>query len=86
MLNVLEQINKCIKMITLENYALGVWDFSILVFNMKCGNVWLFDNFCLFNCEVSVEELEQSISVKIAKEAVMNINKPESLLSPPMGF
>ncbi|XP_027987036.2 vitamin K-dependent protein S [Eptesicus fuscus] len=28
---------------------------------------------------VSVEELEQSISVKIAREAIMNINKPESL-------
>nr|XP_058919815.1 vitamin K-dependent protein S [Kogia breviceps] len=35
---------------------------------------------------VSVEELEQSISVKIAKEAVMNINKPESLFKPANGF
>ncbi|XP_032487567.1 vitamin K-dependent protein S isoform X3 [Phocoena sinus] len=35
---------------------------------------------------VSVEELEQSISVKIAKEAVMNINKPESLFKPTSGF
>uniref|UniRef100_F1SK70 Vitamin K-dependent protein S n=2 Tax=Sus scrofa TaxID=9823 RepID=F1SK70_PIG len=35
---------------------------------------------------VSVEELEQSISVKIAKEAVMNINKPESLFKPTNGF
>ncbi|XP_066097201.1 vitamin K-dependent protein S [Saccopteryx bilineata] len=35
---------------------------------------------------VSVEELEQSISVKIAKEAVMNINKPESLFKSTNGF
>uniref|UniRef100_A0A8C3X364 Vitamin K-dependent protein S n=1 Tax=Catagonus wagneri TaxID=51154 RepID=A0A8C3X364_9CETA len=35
---------------------------------------------------VSVEELEQSISVKIAKEAVMNINKPGSLFKPTSGF
>ncbi|KAF3821390.1 hypothetical protein GH733_010968 [Mirounga leonina] len=35
---------------------------------------------------VSVEELEHSISVKIAKEAVMNINKPESLFKPTNGF
>uniref|UniRef100_A0A673TQA6 Vitamin K-dependent protein S n=1 Tax=Suricata suricatta TaxID=37032 RepID=A0A673TQA6_SURSU len=35
---------------------------------------------------VSVEELEYSISVKIAKEAVMNINKPESLFKPTNGF
>uniref|UniRef100_A0A4W2DMA5 Vitamin K-dependent protein S n=1 Tax=Bos indicus x Bos taurus TaxID=30522 RepID=A0A4W2DMA5_BOBOX len=35
---------------------------------------------------VSVEELEQSISVKIAKEAVMNINKPGSLFKPTNGF
>lgn len=33
-----------------------------------------------------MEELEQSISVKIAKEAVMNINKPESLFKPTNGF
>uniref|UniRef100_A0ABI7XLY0 Vitamin K-dependent protein S n=1 Tax=Felis catus TaxID=9685 RepID=A0ABI7XLY0_FELCA len=35
---------------------------------------------------VSVEELEYSISVKIAKEAVMNINKPRSLFKPANGF
>ncbi|VCW66608.1 unnamed protein product [Gulo gulo] len=35
---------------------------------------------------VSVEELEHSISVKIAKEAVMNINKPESLFKLTSGF
>lgn len=35
---------------------------------------------------VSVEELEHSISVKIAKEAVMNINKPGSLFKPTQGF
>ncbi|XP_053421312.1 vitamin K-dependent protein S [Nycticebus coucang] len=35
---------------------------------------------------VSVEELENSISVKIAKEAVMNINKPGSLFKPTNGF
>ena len=33
-----------------------------------------------------MEELEQSISVKIAKEAVMNINKPGSLFKPTNGF
>ncbi|XP_012585039.1 PREDICTED: vitamin K-dependent protein S isoform X2 [Condylura cristata] len=35
---------------------------------------------------ISVEELENSISVKIAKEAVMNINKPASLFKPTNGF
>ncbi|XP_021094475.1 vitamin K-dependent protein S [Heterocephalus glaber] len=35
---------------------------------------------------VSVEELEDSISIKIAKEAVMNINKPASLFKPTNGF
>ncbi|XP_075857149.1 vitamin K-dependent protein S [Microcebus murinus] len=35
---------------------------------------------------VSVEELEHSVSVKIAKEAVMNINKPGSLFNPTNGF
>ncbi|XP_039112321.1 vitamin K-dependent protein S [Hyaena hyaena] len=35
---------------------------------------------------VSVEELENSISVKIAKEAVMNINKPGGLFKPANGF
>uniref|UniRef100_A0A8C0H9T3 Vitamin K-dependent protein S n=1 Tax=Chelonoidis abingdonii TaxID=106734 RepID=A0A8C0H9T3_CHEAB len=35
---------------------------------------------------VSVEELEHSISVKIAKEAVMNINSPRSLFKPSNGF
>lgn len=33
-----------------------------------------------------MEELEQSISVKIAKEAIMNINKPGSLFKPTNGF
>lgn len=35
---------------------------------------------------ISVEELEHSISVKIAKEAVMNINKRGSLFKPTNGF
>ncbi|XP_063812359.1 vitamin K-dependent protein S [Pseudophryne corroboree] len=35
---------------------------------------------------VSVEELESSISVKIAKEAVMNINKPKHLFTPVNGI
>ncbi|XP_020830483.1 vitamin K-dependent protein S isoform X4 [Phascolarctos cinereus] len=35
---------------------------------------------------VSVEELENSISVKIAKEAVMNINSPSHLFKPTNGF
>ncbi|XP_067402355.1 vitamin K-dependent protein S [Emydura macquarii macquarii] len=35
---------------------------------------------------VSVEELEHSISVKIAKEAVMNINSPRHLFKPSNGF
>ncbi|XP_006894208.1 PREDICTED: vitamin K-dependent protein S [Elephantulus edwardii] len=35
---------------------------------------------------ISVEELEDSISVKIANEAVMNINKPGSLFKPTNGF
>ncbi|KAF5923888.1 hypothetical protein HPG69_010316, partial [Diceros bicornis minor] len=35
---------------------------------------------------VSVEELEYSISVKIAKEAVMNINKPQNLFKLTNGF
>ncbi|ELW72884.1 Vitamin K-dependent protein S [Tupaia chinensis] len=35
---------------------------------------------------VSVEELENSVSVKIAKEAVMNINKRGSLFKPTNGF
>ncbi|XP_006864718.1 PREDICTED: vitamin K-dependent protein S [Chrysochloris asiatica] len=35
---------------------------------------------------ISVEELEHSISVKIAKEAVMNINKPGNLFTPTNGF
>ncbi|XP_061484045.1 LOW QUALITY PROTEIN: vitamin K-dependent protein S [Rhineura floridana] len=35
---------------------------------------------------ISVEELEQSISVKIAKEAVMNINSPRNLFKPSNGF
>lgn len=33
-----------------------------------------------------MEELEQSISVKIAREAIMNINKPESLFKSTSGF
>ncbi|XP_003469383.1 vitamin K-dependent protein S [Cavia porcellus] len=35
---------------------------------------------------VSVEELKDSISIKIAKEAVMNINKPASLFKATNGF
>ncbi|XP_029434430.1 vitamin K-dependent protein S [Rhinatrema bivittatum] len=35
---------------------------------------------------VSVEELENSISVKIAKEAIMNINSPGTLFKPFSGF
>ncbi|XP_074854613.1 vitamin K-dependent protein S isoform X2 [Carettochelys insculpta] len=35
---------------------------------------------------VSVEELEHSISIKIAKEAVMNINSPRNLFKPSNGF
>ncbi|XP_075053145.1 vitamin K-dependent protein S isoform X3 [Mixophyes fleayi] len=35
---------------------------------------------------VSVEEVENSISVKIAKEAVMNINKPKHLFTPVNGI
>lgn len=33
------------------------------------------------NVQISVEELESSISVKISKEAVMSINSPESLFT-----
>ncbi|KAM4796587.1 vitamin K-dependent protein S [Rhinophrynus dorsalis] len=35
---------------------------------------------------ISVEELENGISVKIAKEAVMNINNPQSLFKPSHGI
>ncbi|XP_033002629.1 vitamin K-dependent protein S [Lacerta agilis] len=35
---------------------------------------------------ISVEELEHSISVKIAKEAVMSINSPRNLFKPSNGF
>lgn len=35
--------------------------------------------------QISVEELESSISVKISKEAVMSINSPESLFTPVNG-
>ncbi|KAJ6662733.1 hypothetical protein lerEdw1_011373 [Lerista edwardsae] len=35
---------------------------------------------------ISVEELDHSISVKIAKEAVMNINSPRNLFKPSNGF
>ncbi|KAM4701245.1 vitamin K-dependent protein S [Discoglossus pictus] len=35
---------------------------------------------------ITVEELENSISVKIAKEAVMNINNPKSLFKPVNGI
>ncbi|XP_077198323.1 vitamin K-dependent protein S isoform X2 [Paroedura picta] len=35
---------------------------------------------------ISVEELEHSITVKIAKEAVMNINSPQNLFKPSNGF
>lgn len=33
-----------------------------------------------------MEELEHSVSIKIAKEPVMNINKPGSLFKPTNGF
>lgn len=33
------------------------------------------------NMQISVDELESSISVKISKEAVMSINSPESLFT-----
>lgn len=33
------------------------------------------------NMQISVDELENSISVKISKEAVMSINSPESLFT-----
>lgn len=35
--------------------------------------------------QISVEELESSISVKISREAVMSINSPESLFTPVNG-
>lgn len=35
----------------------------------------------LCNSQISVDELESSISVKISKEAVMSINSPESLFT-----
>lgn len=35
--------------------------------------------------QISVDELESSISVKISKEAVMSINSPESLFTPVNG-
>lgn len=34
-----------------------------------------------FEMQISVDELENSISVKISKEAVMSINSPESLFT-----
>lgn len=34
-----------------------------------------------FGIQISVDELESSISVKISKEAVMSINSPESLFT-----
>lgn len=34
-----------------------------------------------FSMQISVDELENSISVKISKEAVMSINSPESLFT-----
>jgi len=34
-----------------------------------------------WNMQISVDELESSISVKISKEAVMSINSPESLFT-----
>lgn len=38
--------------------------------------------FCFFFLmQISVDELENSISVKISKEAVMSINSPESLFT-----
>lgn len=41
---------------------------------------------CFFYLQISVEELEHSISVKIAKEAVMSINSPRNLFKPSNGF
>ncbi|XP_039600603.1 vitamin K-dependent protein S isoform X2 [Polypterus senegalus] len=35
---------------------------------------------------ITVEEMETSISVKVAKEAIMNINCPESLFTPQQGI
>lgn len=35
--------------------------------------------------QISVDELESSISVKISKEAVMSINSPDSLFMPVNG-
>lgn len=37
--------------------------------------------FILFLMQISVDELESSISVKISNEAVMSINSPESLFT-----
>lgn len=34
-----------------------------------------------FNVQISVDELDSSISVKISKEAVMSINSPDSLFT-----
>lgn len=36
--------------------------------------------------QISVDELESSISVKISKEAVMSINSPESLFTSTNGI
>lgn len=40
-----------------------------------------YDSSTVCNMQISVDELESSISVKISKEAVMSINSPESLFT-----
>lgn len=40
-----------------------------------------YDSSAICNMQISVDELESSISVKISKEAVMSINSPESLFT-----
>lgn len=40
---------------------------------------------CMCDVQISVDELESSVSVKISKEAVMSINSPQSLFTPVNG-
>lgn len=40
---------------------------------------------CMCDLQISVDELESSVSVKISKEAVMSINSPQSLFTPVNG-
>lgn len=40
---------------------------------------------CMRDLQISVDELESSVSVKISKEAVMSINSPQSLFTPVNG-